>query len=755
MSDREVNPCGRNPYTPQYRAITSAAHSRPPQDIGAPTLVWHVGVWPSHEFALQAVKPEVENIDATQTRSSRHDYSKTSYAAAVIEHNRRRWQFLIGDAGSTNGKITSLNGLLRHLQELGGTVQSLSEGVQQIRLDREPQNGSQKNKHVAPNFLAKPEPVEFTIWWRDRTGGMPDQRITEMPGYEPLRVRVQVETQIDYFALTFLIDVGKPWNAGRVFSSREAPGKRRKSIFTFVERVREICEAPLVDSQGTLEGPLLPLDRFPPPSSFVPQAELAGAIEELGRRIQQSPEPQTELLLEANKYLYATVWNEFCEDFGFKFEDIPGLHGSVFGNFRGLVISTRGIDQSLLPSGGGQFAHRASAQQMPSVFDRDALEPSILVRAFWPFIRRTKPFADHREHIVCGVSNWRELFITALGSPSRYFTGEESTGRSYEVPFGNLPELPDKYGKTWLRGQTDPPLPADPLLGPEGEEPMRYLLLTKYEPHGEQLGRTVDSINTLETMRLLATKNWTQIQEADERLRMSDLQLDEIAARWVAARQRIEADLSDKPDERTALLSLLNEDIEFQLFSSSAAFERISGDLSYHIQRSRYHSYRFMQGRAMLEVGSIEPWISYDRFAAWSAQPIFDFIEAVGHRVHNIRQRLAALMQTVQTSTFPRQIEETRKTTRNLEMLVSHFSYNAAILAVVALFFTAVIPLKTIAEFVVGYCKAPQFLPSNMCSMHARFFGDVVQAVLAKYLVGAIGLTLISCIVILVRKKWW
>src|SRR5262245_18698964 len=74
-----------DPYTPQYRTITTTGHTRPTQAVGAPTLGWHVAVWPRRTKDPQHIKPKVPGISVEQDRA--YD---AAYDAAVQEHNNRR-----------------------------------------------------------------------------------------------------------------------------------------------------------------------------------------------------------------------------------------------------------------------------------------------------------------------------------------------------------------------------------------------------------------------------------------------------------------------------------------------------------------------------------------------------------------------------------------------------------------------------------------------------------------------------------------
>ena len=40
-------------------------------------------------------------------------------------------------------------------------------------------------------------------------------------------------------------------------------------------------------------------------------------------------------------------------------------------------------------------------------FAADGLEPNAVAKAYWPLVRRITPRADFREHVACGVMDWR------------------------------------------------------------------------------------------------------------------------------------------------------------------------------------------------------------------------------------------------------------------------------------------------------------------------------------------------------------
>jgi len=266
-----------------------------------------------------------------------------------------------------------------------------------------------------------------------------------------------------------------------------------------------------------------------------------------------------------------------------------------------------------------------------------------VVKAFWPFVRRITPFADLREFIACGVMNWRALYVTALGSPRSFNWSEEAQGSETYIPAKHLPEeLRDPSGR------------YDALSGSDGQNPLRYLLLTKGEPHRQQLGRIVDRINIMGTMRLIALRDWTIIRDASTQIQLRGLELDTIMKKWSVGSRKIrrrhqlfrwipfiKTRLRDKRDER---LQVLATKVEQDLIYLSAALDEVGGKavhgLHFRINRSRFYIAEFESLLQSLNIGNIDTWLAYDQFVRRGLKPAFDFIDGVGTRLLGLRNRL-------------------------------------------------------------------------------------------------------------------
>ena len=168
-----------------------------------------------------------------------------------------------------------------------------------------------------------------------------------------------------------------------------------------------------------------------------------------------------------------------------------------------------------------------------------------MVKAFWPFIRRVTPRADFREFIACGVLNWRAIYITALGSSSQYVDGQERRavadggGRGLHQGGAAAAGRDARRHLRVRRGCFDSLVHQRAGTRPGNNHPVRYLLLTKHEPHPRQIGRIAERINTMGTMRLYALKDWAAVRNADPYIRILGQELDQITKKWGRDRKLI------------------------------------------------------------------------------------------------------------------------------------------------------------------------------------------------------------------------
>jgi hypothetical protein len=388
-----------------------------------------------------------------------------------------------------------------------------------------------------PTEVLQNETIGFTLWWADSRENEEDRLQTA------IRIRAQAELNADYATFSFYMDLGQQWDQPRLPDDSRKPGKRRRDALRAVADIKCICEAQLrpIDPDSAVAGVDWPL---------VPER----LISPDGRDEQQLDDA----LMAARNLLYVALWEDFCAHFNCSLDVIAGDRGEVFANFRGLVLATDGLpnrrddkpgpadhaarDNNDRKSGLADYAARGllgslGTQTFP-VFDAKEAEPNAVLKAFWPFVRRITIGADYRDFIACGVMDYRALYVTALGSSSQYEKNTEHHSgisdkeeKDVERHVQNDGEASRLYADTQIRRR----------VGRSGNNhPVRYLLLTKCDPHPRQVGRILERINTMGTLRLFALKDWSAIKDADPFIRMLGQELDQKIRIWSLKRKRID-----------------------------------------------------------------------------------------------------------------------------------------------------------------------------------------------------------------------
>src|SRR5262245_60391666 len=89
-------PPPESPYSDQYETIIRQGHTRPIPEFGAPTLVWHIGIWPRRY------------VKGTREPCDPHDTFNRRYADARLQYESRRTLW-----------VDQVNALVRALQKIG------------------------------------------------------------------------------------------------------------------------------------------------------------------------------------------------------------------------------------------------------------------------------------------------------------------------------------------------------------------------------------------------------------------------------------------------------------------------------------------------------------------------------------------------------------------------------------------------------------------------------------------------------------
>lgn len=593
-----------DPYSNQYQRITQEGHRRPTSHIGAPALVWHIGIWPKKDIDPQNAR--VERDKDWEPRRNSGELDKKSYKEAVTKFNTRRTQI-----------AEEVSALIQGLQQRGRSVEADQFEGLEVYTPEELLNG-RKPDDPPPAVIYNRDSIGFTLWWADGDG--PQAGCPSNPDASFLRVRTQVEAYLDFITITFYIDVGKPydhWNMPTV-------GVRRNAILQNCSSVTGFCDQH-VGTSG----------RHHLPETGVAATDAAA-------------------LLEAGNFLYEGIWTEFQRSFDFDLKKLAGKSNEVFANFRGLVLSTAGGQQSVT--------------MHESRFDEKGTEQNDVLRAYWPFVRRFVPAADYRQFTASSLIGGRAIYLSALGAPSELDYSDETSeipGKpkwfSQDIPADHLPEPPG-------RGSTDP-------------QPIRYLFLVRNTPDLRQLGRIIERINAAGSMRLFALRDLVLLREASTHLRIRGQELDNIMEDWTAAHERAKRTYEnrkfdlDQNDRYYKRISEISSGTEQRLIAISTELDRISqqsiGGLPFRVMRSKHYIKMFDSQIDGLRVKRIETWVPYDEFVARGLRPTFEFIEAVGVRLDKLRGRLQNAMQAVQTSAIVAQTEATRQVSSDLKKVAS------------------------------------------------------------------------------------
>ncbi|MCI4665079.1 MAG: hypothetical protein MRY74_10205 [Neomegalonema sp.] len=728
------------PYAGRYNEIQQVGHQNKAPAIGSPTLVWHMGVWPSRAFgeAGGRIADGEENAENP---------------LAQLERRFRGYE------KAQELFCSELNALLVSLQKRGRVA---GAAIEQFEFKKFVDHSSDARAagdggegdgiESGPWNFRRPEPrhVGFTIWWRDSAIGAeasaePAQRERPLPDESDIRVRVECQMHRDHATIAFYIDALKPYGGEQIdHAGRVADGasRRRKHIIDYVDLIRETSHNQMVSGA---------VDKWRLPEKDVDPTRAAK-------------------LRDAADYLYEGVWREFMRDFGLKFalnkghmtaknadeyareaadiddyvqwrddEDENGWAINRFADFRGLVMSMRGlrtvsdVNREAATKGlrdlnkmGAAPSHDDSTPWRPDPnvgttgvgdldeFDPQSNEGNTVLKSLWPFLRRMSPWADYRSFVGCGIISWRALYVSALGSTGKFHDYDEGPGR---FPADVDPSLPEREAVWDLDAVAKEPHHKKLLLKREASRPQRFLIVTKGEPHREQIGRFVERINAVATMRLFALRNYSRMRNAGVLLELLGRELDHELKQWSKTRRLIEQrhlermaenrlriappqireparDWLGRPKYSRPDINQTQQDLEdlriYELNDAVTRSERKlialagqldnvgeggSGRMLYVIERAQSFVREFDRLYPTLEIGDIKGWVSYEQFVKRGLRPTFDLIHFAGQRLVALRERLQTIMSTIQTTALMIEAEATRENTRQLKLIASYFQY--------------------------------------------------------------------------------
>jgi len=658
------------PLSQRYAQTLREGHHKQAPACGSPTLIWHMGLWPKQPFG-----------DAAEDASR-------AFPDRFHAYDRDHKLF-----------FQEVSDFAEHLQRMGRVREPVTLKLSPASLPPYAHGGGLRTH--AFNII-EPQGLAFTLWWNDAAGpGVPNVR-SNPPQKTDLRVRVHVQTHADHATIAFFLDMAKIFGATQVDDAQVllsgGNGQRRLKLQEAIQEIRRVSGAQI--REGWVEMPRIP---------------------EQGVTSQDA-----KALLEAADYCYAGVWEEFAAAFNFAPSSQNGpqaLHAERFADFRGLVMSVRGLDETPKekrrladqPSIRAQaavnrsdavsaYTDRAPAGDAPAyatgtigfgapaAFDASVNEAHTVAKSFWPFLRRMTPWADYSDWVCCTLADRKAIYLSALGSAALIEgDSEESGGREQEVPAGSLPEAEQQP------------------LEQRKQRSLRYLILTKGEPPREQLGRSVDWINALGTMRLFALRDYTSIRNAGLHIEVLGRTLDGTLQDWEGKRRAIDARRDERlqaealnptrrpanPGEDEKLkaelhparraieeahireLSELIRETESRVIQIAGQLDMIgeggSGRIAYAINRANYFGTEFLRRFQSMQFEDISGWINYGNFVSRSVQPAFNVITSTGERLRAIRSRLESVTGTIQTAALIVETAATRENTATLNRIARSF----------------------------------------------------------------------------------
>lgn len=401
-----------------------------------------------------------------------------------------------------------------------------------------------------------------------------------------IRATIRLEFRTEYVMITSILDLSlKPC---REYALPDDPDNVQRRVSATFKRLGELFN-------NAAEQP----DSQPKPRKPTAQ-ERAGLVER-----------QKEYSAMA-RFLQYDLWKAFEKSV----LDAPGANGAilgsrfgeVFADFRGVVSGStaerRPLDElkperrALEQNWRRHFElepHTERTRQLehgspPADWARDTL------RRLWPLIE-PDPYLHDYEFTVSGFLAGRALFVTALG-----------------------PKLPNsiKCGWEWT-----------PVCN----------FIHSYTDDVWQLGRLVDRIKNLGTLRLAAT---VEIEPLID----SGAQVDDLIAAMHRADEAIQNEIDRRTDDGSASkATALSPDKAmtdvrglYQLMNNS-----FSNDIHFRLDRADYYIDQFTRGAAALRVKRIEGFQKYDEMVQRRMSGVFSYVGLMKNRMIDVDARMSAL----------------------------------------------------------------------------------------------------------------
>jgi hypothetical protein len=303
--------------------------------------------------------------------------------------------------------------------------------------------------------------------------------------------------------------------------------------------------------------------------------------------------------------VYRDIWDVFEEDVLYPLLRLQRYIGATFADFRGFTL--RAAAPATTGSGDDAQAPGKFTAPFQRKEDDDSFNPKRRsncemgrVGDIWPLLKCEK--GKNVEFTVSEFLDGHAIYVTALG---------EQSGCDLTRP-----------------------------------DPLHYFI---YEDtiNTWQLGRLIERINTLGTLRLAALMHFDRMRAMEGELLAVERS---IATALSSARRTSPADL----ESAQSLMGKLWGDYttvqkSLSPFHKVDPIDPLNGGLEYRVDRSRYYQGQFTRSLDWLRIGRVEGFQPYDEFVKRRLGGAFDFIDRLGHQFARMQADLVTLFQYSQT----------------------------------------------------------------------------------------------------------
>jgi len=344
-------------------------------------------------------------------------------------------------------------------------------------------------------------------------------------------------------------------------------------------------------------------------------------------------EDPTQQEAETAAFLFANFWASFGDEIRGRLQ-IPKSErlfpGRIFADFRGIVARIDPQWESAVqPRGNILDAAEEERRDLGLEHKQFSdLEARWVLSAIWPFFKTSNPGRDtdtrRKDSIACLMLKKQVLYISSLGAHEDI-------------------DIAERFLRTHGQGPDLNPLEYYP--------PVCYIMLVKARPNRRQLGRLIERINSLGTLRLGALRDYSTFREISRDLRIFGSRLDSISTDLIAISQNISGKrVAGYPNDISHEQWLVEKKLTQLATDINNSSNKIPGGIHNRAARTRIIVNAFKQRVDDLRIDRIEFWQPYDEFVRRTLYETYDFVMSVDERMQILRSRLRQVLTAVQTT---------------------------------------------------------------------------------------------------------